>query len=67
MIIEKYKLKDEADKTMFVFKKNNKVFGHIVKDRTIKDPAKIMYETEKYSTIEELKKNYPELEGNDGE
>ncbi|KIL35151.1 hypothetical protein SD71_16115 [Cohnella kolymensis] len=60
---EKYTLRDEPDKTMFVFQRLGKVYGHIIKNRTDKAPAKFIFETEKYNSIDELKAQYPE-EGN---
>lgn len=57
---EKYPLSDDPSKTMFVFEKNNKVYGHIIKNRTDKAPAKFIFETEKYDSIEELKAAFPE-------
>lgn len=59
---EKYALREEPDKTMFVFEKNGKVYGHIIKNRTDKAPAKFIFETEKYDTVDELKEQYPEAE-----
>jgi hypothetical protein len=56
---EKYALLDEPGKTMFEFEKNGKYFGHIVKDRTDKSPAKIAFETPKYDSIEQLKAEFP--------
>lgn len=58
----RYPLKDETGKTMFVFEKNGKVYGHIIKNRTDKSPAKFLFETEKYDSIEELKATYPEAD-----
>lgn len=58
-MIEKYALRDEANKTMFVFEKNGKYYGHIVKERTDKSPAKIAFETPKYDSIALLKTDYP--------
>jgi hypothetical protein len=60
---EKYALSDDPSKTMFVFEKNGKVYGHIIKNRTDKAPAKFIFETEKYDSIEELKAAYPEAIG----
>jgi hypothetical protein len=57
---EKYPLRDEPGKTMFVFQKNGKVFGHIIQNRTDKAPAKFIFETEKYDSVDELKAQYPE-------
>jgi hypothetical protein len=56
---EKYALRDEPSKTMFVFEKNGKYYGHIVKERTDKSPAKIAFETQKYDSIELLKAEFP--------
>jgi hypothetical protein len=56
---EKYALRDEPGKTMFVFEKNGKYYGHIVKDRTDKSPAKIVFETHKYDSVDQLKAEYP--------
>ncbi|WP_010498317.1 hypothetical protein [Paenibacillus elgii] len=61
-MIEKYPLLKEADKTMFVFERNGKVYGHIIKNKTEKDPAKFIFETEKYGSIEKLKEEYPPQE-----
>jgi hypothetical protein len=58
----RYSLRDEPDKTMFVFEKNGKVHGHIIKNRTDKSPAKFVFETEKYDSIDELKAQYPEAD-----
>jgi len=59
---EKYRLKDEPGKTMFVFEKNGKYYGHIVKDRTAKAPARLLFETPKFDSIEDLKQEFPEHE-----
>lgn len=67
MMVEKYKLKNETDKTMFVFNQSGKIYGHIIKDRTEKAPAKLVFETGKYMSVEELKNDYPEIEGTDNE
>jgi hypothetical protein len=56
---EKYALRDEPGKTMYVFEKNGKVYGHVVKDRTDKSPAKIAFETPKYDSIEQLISDFP--------
>lgn len=58
-MIEKYRLRDEPDKTMFVFAKLGKFYGHIVKDKTVKAPAKFVFETQKYESVAELKAEYP--------
>lgn len=60
-MIEKYGLQEEPDKTMFVFAKDGKFYGHIVKNKTDKAPAKFVFETAKYNTLEELKSEYPPL------
>ncbi|MFC4103626.1 hypothetical protein [Paenibacillus xanthanilyticus] len=59
-MVEKYPLLNERDKTMFVFAKNGQFYGHIVKNRTAKAPAKFVFETEKYGSTAELKAAYPE-------
>jgi hypothetical protein len=56
----KYPLRDEPSKTMFVFEKNGKVYGHVIKDRTDKAMAKFIFETKKYDSVEDLKADYPE-------
>ncbi|WP_199614577.1 hypothetical protein [Paenibacillus alkalitolerans] len=58
-MLEKYQLHDEPGKTMFVFAQFGKVYGHIIKDRTDKAPAKFIFETEKYDSVEQLKTQYP--------
>lgn len=55
----KYPLKDESGKTMFVFEKHGKVYGHIVRNRTDKEPAKLLFETEKFDSVEALQTEYP--------
>jgi hypothetical protein len=50
---------------MFVFVKDGKVYGHIIKNRTDKSPAKFVFETKKYDSIEELKAEYPEADISD--
>jgi hypothetical protein len=65
VIVERYKLKNETGKTMFVFSQGGKIYGHIIKDRTNKEPAKFMFETGKYTTLDDLKSDYPEVEGTD--
>jgi len=57
-----YSLRDEPGKTMFVFQKAGKFYGHIVKDRTEKAPAKLLFETPKFNTLELLKAEYPAKE-----
>ncbi|MBU7316101.1 hypothetical protein [Paenibacillus oleatilyticus] len=61
-MIEKYPLLKESDKTMFVFERNGKIYGHIIKNKTEKAPAKFIFETEKYDSIEKLKEEYPPQE-----
>ncbi|OPH61772.1 hypothetical protein BC351_00590 [Paenibacillus ferrarius] len=58
-MIEKYTLQKEPDKTMFVFQKNGKFYGHVVKNKTDKSVAKIVFETSKYETVEQIKEEYP--------
>ncbi|MBB6670264.1 hypothetical protein [Cohnella nanjingensis] len=58
----RYPLRDEPGKTMFVFEKLGKIYGHVIKDRTDKSPAKFVFETTKYDTLELLKADYPEAE-----
>jgi hypothetical protein len=58
-VIEKYPLRDESGKTMFVFEKNGKFYGHIVKDKTEKAPAKLLFETSKFDSVEKMKEEYP--------
>jgi hypothetical protein len=59
---EKYALRDEPGKTMFIFDKNGKYYGHIVKDRTEKSPARLVFETPKFDSVEQLKAEYPQEE-----
>ena len=59
-MLEKYPLRDEPGKTMFVFNKFGKFYGHIVKDKTAKDPAKFIFETNRYDSLEQMKTDYPE-------
>lgn len=62
-MIEKYPLANEPGKTMFVFPAlAGKVYGHIVKNRTAKEPAKLVFETAKYDSVAALKADYPEAE-----
>jgi hypothetical protein len=60
-MLEKYPLRDEPGKSMAVFEKFGKFYGHIIKDKTDKAPAKLVFETPKYETIEQLKADYPAL------
>ncbi|MCZ8513391.1 hypothetical protein O9H85_13325 [Paenibacillus filicis] len=60
-MIERYVLVNEPDKTMFVFGKNGQYYGHIIKNKTEKAPAKLVFETEKFGSIVELKEAYPEF------
>ncbi|MBP1992732.1 hypothetical protein [Paenibacillus eucommiae] len=62
---EKYAIRDEPGKMMFVFFKNNQYYGHIVKERTDKSPAKIVFETKKYDSLSQLKSDYPPLESSE--
>lgn len=59
-MIEKYPLLNEPDKMMFVFAKNGKYYGHIIKNKTAKAAAKLIFETAKFDTVEALKAEYPE-------
>ncbi|NRF96119.1 hypothetical protein HQN89_35575 [Paenibacillus frigoriresistens] len=61
-MIEKYSLLKEPDKTMFVFEKNGMYYGHIVKNKTEKSVAKLLFETAKYDSVEQLKSEYPAQE-----
>ncbi len=65
-MIEKYALLNEPGKTMFVFEKNGKYYGHIVRDKTEAAPAKFLFETPKYDSIERLKEDYPMLRSGNG-
>ncbi|MEF3305093.1 hypothetical protein [Paenibacillus sp. GYB003] len=58
-MVEKYPLLEEPGKTMFVFAANGKYYGHIIKDRTDKGPAKFLFETPRYESVEALKSDYP--------
>jgi hypothetical protein len=60
-MIERYPLRDESGKTVVVFEKFGKFYGHIIKDRTDKSPAKFIFETPKYETVELLKADFPAL------
>lgn len=60
-MVEKYGLLEEPDKTMFVFAKEGKFYGHIIKNKTDKAPAKFVFETTNYNTLEELKAEYPSI------
>jgi len=53
---------NEPGKTMFVFEKAGKFYGHIIKDRTDKAPAKLLFETPKFESLELLKAEFPEKE-----
>ncbi len=59
---EKYSLRDEPGKSIIIFEKHGKVYGHMVKDRDSKGPAKFIFETSKYDSVELLKADYPEVE-----
>ncbi|WP_028552802.1 hypothetical protein [Paenibacillus sp. UNC451MF] len=58
-MVEKYPLANEPGRTMVVFAKDGKFYGHILKDKTDKAPAKFVFETQRFQTIEELKAEYP--------
>lgn len=59
-MLEKYPL--EKGRTMFVFEKNGKIYGHIIRDRTDKGPAQFVFETGKYGSVDELKAEFPPVE-----
>jgi hypothetical protein len=61
-MLEKYPLRNEKDRTMFVFEKAGKVYGHVIQNRTEKSPAKLMFETAKYDSVELLKQDFPSEE-----
>jgi hypothetical protein len=61
-MVEKYPLLEEPGKSMFVFAAGGKFYGHIIKDRTDKGPAKFLFETARYGSVEELKAEYPPAE-----
>lgn len=61
-MIEKYILKQEPDKTMFIFEKNGKFYGHVVKNKTETTVAKLIFETAKYESVDQIKSEYPPLE-----
>ncbi|MCR8633518.1 hypothetical protein [Paenibacillus radicis (ex Xue et al. 2023)] len=58
-MIERYQLLNEPGRTICIFEKNGKYFGHILKDRTDKAPAKLVFETPKYDSLDALKLEYP--------
>ncbi|TBL72459.1 hypothetical protein [Paenibacillus thalictri] len=60
-MVGKYPLLKEPDKTMFVFEKSGKYYGHIIKNKTDKKPAKFVFETQTFDSLDELKAEYPEL------
>jgi hypothetical protein len=47
---------------MVVFEKAGQVYGHIIKEKTEKAPAKFVFETSKYRSLELLKADYPPAE-----
>lgn len=61
-MIEKYTLLNEPDKTMFIFEKNGKFYGHIIKNKMDKSVAKLVFETAKYASVELIKSEYPAQE-----
>lgn len=61
-MVEKYTLRQEPDKSMFIFAANGKYYGHIIKNRTDKGPAKFVFETSRYDSPEALKADYPPAE-----
>ncbi|NHN31297.1 hypothetical protein G9U52_15775 [Paenibacillus sp. S3N08] len=58
-MIDRYPLLNEANRTMCVFEKDGKFYGHILKDATEKVPAKIVFETVKFDSLEAFKLEYP--------
>jgi hypothetical protein len=50
-MLNKYPLLNEPGKTMFVFEKLGKVYGHIIKNPTDKAPAKLIFGTPKYDSL----------------
>ncbi|MCZ8512475.1 hypothetical protein O9H85_08515 [Paenibacillus filicis] len=65
-MLEKYGLLHEPDKTMFVFTKNGRYYGHIVKNKTEKSPAKFVFETDAFESVDSLKAAYPPITGHGG-
>ncbi len=59
---ERYSLRDEPGKSMYVLEKNGKVFGHIVKNKDAKGPTKFLFETPKFDSVELLKAEFPEAD-----
>ncbi len=62
MIVEKYPLLNEPNRTIVVFNRGNFLYGHILKNSTEKAPVKLMFETGKYASIEALKEEFPPAE-----
>ncbi|MCC2686177.1 MAG: hypothetical protein K0R75_3076 [Paenibacillaceae bacterium] len=60
--MNKYPLKDEPGKSMVVFEKAGQYYGHIIKEKTEKAPAKFVFETQRYGSLELLKADYPSAE-----
>ncbi|TDF98350.1 hypothetical protein E1757_11585 [Paenibacillus piri] len=58
-MIERYALLNEEERTMCVFEMNGIFYGHILKNKTDKTPAKLVFETSKYNSLEALKAEYP--------
>lgn len=52
LLIEKYPLLKELDKTMFIFEK----------EKTDKSVSKLLFETAKYTSVELIKSEYPAQE-----
>ncbi|WP_240416761.1 hypothetical protein [Paenibacillus periandrae] len=61
-MIERYSLLNESNRTLVIFEKNGRYYGHILKDRTAKSPAIIVFETEKYDSLDAIKAAYPARE-----
>ncbi|NOU95173.1 hypothetical protein GC093_18370 [Paenibacillus sp. LMG 31456] len=60
-MIERYQLLNEPGRTICIFEKSGKYFGHILKDRTDKAPAKLVFETPRYDSLDALKAEYPSM------
>jgi hypothetical protein len=59
MIVDRYTLRDEKNRTMCVFEKDAKYYGHILKDAIGKKPAMIVFETPRFDSLEAFKLEYP--------
>ena len=59
MLLDRYPLLNEPGKTMVIFERDGKFVGQVLKNRTEKAPAKLLTETKRYDTIDELIAEYP--------